>query len=156
MRPCVLKNSSALWSVTTDMAYPSSLSSHLSNTSSIAMVSNSKTQYACCATVNFLDMKPAGRQVSHCSPCPYTAPMPYIDASQITQMVTPVVGSIGCKIGMRHASAFIASKHFLCSGLHSNACPFRVISANGPIYMETSGMKLARYCTNPRNLCMSP
>ena len=61
-----------------------------------------------------------------------------------------------CKIqGVLQANILILSIHIWCSGFQRNRCPFFCIANSGPVYADMSGIKCARYCTNPRNLCMS-
>ena len=54
-------------------------------------------------------------------------------------------GSIGRRMGDLYARCLIISKHRWWRGLHSNAWPFFVMAARGPLYADTSGMKCARY-----------
>src|ERR1700677_2535547 len=98
-------------------------------------------------------MKLAGLHVCQVVPCPYTAPIPDADVSQITHMGSTVYVSIGHKIGVLHAKNFILSMHIWCMGFQWNGCPFFWMAANGPIYADTSGIKWAKYCTSPRNCC---
>src|ERR1700729_2886984 len=102
-----------------------------------------------------LGHEPADLHVCQVAPCPYTAPIPDADASQITQMGSLTVVSIGRKMGVLQAKCFILSIHIWCMGLQWNGCPFFCIAAKGPVYADTSGIKCARYCTRPRNHCTS-
>src|ERR1700734_1832121 len=95
-------------------------------------------------------MNPAGLHVCQVAPYPYTAPISDADASQITQMGSLTVVSIGHKMGVLQAKNFILSMHIWCMGFQWNRCLFFCI-AKGPVYADTSGIKCARYCTRPRN-----
>src|SRR5258705_11614785 len=100
-------------------------------------------------------MNLASRQVCQDWPCPYTAPTPDAEASQITHMGSSLVGSIGHKIGVLQARILILSIHVWCMGLQWNGCPFFWIACSSPVYNDTSGIKCARYCTSPRKRCTS-
>ena len=102
-----------------------------------------------------MDINPAGLHVCHVGPCPYTAPIPDADASQMTHIGSSEDGSISRKIGVLQASRFILSIHCWCMGRQWNGCLFFWIAASGPVYADTSSIKWASYCTSPRNLCTS-
>ena len=78
-----------------------------------------------------------------------------MQASQITHMGSSEDGSMGRRMGVLQAKDFILSMHAWCSGFQRNGWPFFWIAARGPVYADTSGIKCARYCTNPRKHCTS-
>src|SRR5215471_16279345 len=100
-------------------------------------------------------MNPAGLHVCHVGPCPYMQPIPDTDASHIIHIGSSIDGSIGHNIGASVASLLICWKHDSCTGIHTNGILFFTMFANGPVYIVTSGMYGATYCTSPRNLWTS-
>src|SRR5215510_2179497 len=105
--------------------------------------------------MNFRDIMPAGRHVSHVDPCPYIAPMPVTDALHMTKIGSDFRGSIGTNTGVVQQTCLIMSKQCWWSGRHENGWLFEHIPANGPVYCVILGKKCTRYWTRPRNFCTS-
>ena len=84
-------------------------------------------------------MKPTSLHVCQVFPWPYIAPIPYIDASQMTHIGSSFFVFIGHSIDILQHIAFIIWEHFSCRGFQQNGVSFVVILANGPVYNVMSG-----------------
>ena len=146
----------ASWSVTTRISgSPSRTSSHFLSASITPNVSCSYVKYERCASVNFLDINPAGRMVFQLSPWLKYAPHPDGQASHTTQTGFGLFRSIGRSVSFFAAIAFIISKHLLCSECQVNGIPLAHIPDSGVVYAETLGRKRDMYSMRPKNLCTS-
>ena len=142
---------SAWWSVTTRISLsPKSTSSHFLSASMTPRVSCSYVKYDRWASVNFLDMKPAGLIVLQSLPCPKYAPQPDGHASLTTQTGSGLVLSIGFRESFLLVIALIDSKHLSWRLHQANSSLSEHIPDKGVVNADTLGRNRDMYSMSPR------
>ena len=142
---------SAWWSVTTRISLShKSTSSHFLSALMTPRVLCSYVKYDRWASVNFLDMKPAGLIVLQSSPCPKYAPQPDRHVSLTTQTGSGLVLSIGFRESFLLAIALIDSKHLSWRLRQANGSPSEHIPDKGVVNADMLGRNRDMYSMSPR------